>query len=119
MPENTRYLDVKLLDNEYRVVCAPEERDDLLAAVDHVDRKMREIARLSKSAGNPERVAVMAAMEIAHEFLQLKEKATTTPLLTLPLSKNDTQGLDSDAILRKISDMDIKLDAVLGLDRLL
>jgi cell division protein ZapA len=119
MPENTQYLDVKLLDNEYRVVCVPEEREALLAAVDHVDRKMREIAKLSKNAGNPERVAVMAAMEIAHEFLQLKEKAVAMPLLTPSSSKNDAQGLDNDAILRKISDMAIKLDVALGLDRLL
>ncbi|MDR1163697.1 MAG: cell division protein ZapA [Candidatus Accumulibacter sp.] len=119
MPDSAQYLDIKLLESEYRVVCAPDEKEALLAAVAYVDGKMREITRMSKNAGNTERVAVMAAMEIAHEFLQLKAKPPPQPSFSSPSPENDAQGLDNDSILRKISDMEIKLDAALGLDRLL
>ena len=43
------FLDVKIMGREYRVACAPEERDALLAAVDLVDGKMREIAQRTKT----------------------------------------------------------------------
>ena len=55
------------MGREYRVACGAEERDALLAAVDLVDNKMREIAQRTKST-IAERVAVMAALNIAHEL---------------------------------------------------
>ena len=61
------FLDVKIMGREYRVACSPEERDSLVAAVDLVDNKMREIAQRTKST-IAERVAVMAALHIAHEL---------------------------------------------------
>ena len=33
MTADSSYLDVKIMGREYRVACAPEERDALLAAV--------------------------------------------------------------------------------------
>ena len=62
------FLDVKIMGRDYRVACTPEERDALLAAVELVDGKMREIAQRTKST-IAERVAVMAALNIAHEHL--------------------------------------------------
>ncbi|MDR2508090.1 MAG: cell division protein ZapA [Candidatus Accumulibacter sp.] len=112
MADDAQYLDVTLLDKEYRVVCAQNERDDLLAAVAYVDDKMREIAGKSRSAGNTERIAVMVAMNIAHEFLRFRIKAAS-------VLKNSDQGLDNANILRKISEMEGKLDAVLGSGKLL
>ena len=55
-------LDVKIMGREYRVACSPEEREALLAAVDLVDGKMRDIAQRTKNT-IAERVAVMAALE--------------------------------------------------------
>lgn len=60
-------LDVNLQGREYRVACMPEEREALLAAVAHVDAKMGEIATKTKSSG--ERLAVMTALNLAHELL--------------------------------------------------
>lgn len=62
------FLDVKIMGRDYRVACTPEERDGLLAAVELVDNKMREIAQRTRST-IAERVAVMAALNIAHEHL--------------------------------------------------
>ena len=55
----------------YRVTCADDERDALLAAVAYVDKKMTEIKAASKVAGT-ERIAVMAALNIANELLSVK-----------------------------------------------
>lgn len=45
MSSEQNYLDVKIMGREYRVACTPEERPSLMAAVDLVDGKMREIAQ--------------------------------------------------------------------------
>jgi len=68
MSGEQNFLDVKIMGREYRVACMPEERDALLAAVDMVDGKMRDIAQRTRST-IAERVAVMAALNIAHEHL--------------------------------------------------
>lgn len=64
---------VKLLDREFLVGCQPEEREGLLAAVDHLDRKMREIRHASRSPGY-DRVAILAALDIANDLLVLQRK---------------------------------------------
>lgn len=62
------FIDVSIMGREYRVTCKPDERESLLAAVAVVDERMRDISAKSKSA-TPERVAVMAALNITHESL--------------------------------------------------
>jgi cell division protein ZapA len=103
MPEmsaETNFLDVKIMGREYRVACLPEERAALLSAVDLVDGKMREIAQRTKSS-IAERVAVMAALNIAHERLTLIEGSVPT------------DGVDTSDTKRRIEDMGARLDAVL------
>ena len=62
---------VRLLDREFLVGCAPEEREGLLAAAAYLDGKMRELRGSSRSVGY-DRVAVLAALSVAHELLQLR-----------------------------------------------
>lgn len=61
-------LDVTILGRELRVSCPEDERDELLQAVAYLDRKMREIQGTGKVA-SVERIAIMAALNIAHELL--------------------------------------------------
>lgn len=68
MSGETEVLDVKIMDRAFRVSCPPGERDQLMQAVGLVDARMREIKAAGKLAGT-ERVAVMAALNIAHELL--------------------------------------------------
>ena len=70
-------LDIKLQGREFRVACPPEERESLLAAVAYVDGRMGEIAEKTRSTG--ERLAVMTALNLAHELL-----ARTAPAADLP-----------------------------------
>lgn len=64
-------LDVKILDRELRVACPEDEREALLSAVAYLDRKMTEIRDAGKIV-NVERIAIMAALNIAHELLSTK-----------------------------------------------
>lgn len=59
---------VRILDKEYLIACPPEERDELLTAAKYLDGKMREIREAGRVIGT-DRIAVMAALNIAHELL--------------------------------------------------
>jgi cell division protein ZapA len=71
MSEKAKALEVNIMGRNYRVTCAEDEREALRAAVVYVDKKMTEIKAASKVAGT-ERVAVMAALNIANELLSVK-----------------------------------------------
>ena len=64
-------VNVRLLDREYTVGCTPEQRDGLLAAAKLLDNQMREIRGSNRMAA-VDRIAVLAALNIAHEFLQVR-----------------------------------------------
>ena len=61
-------MDVNILGRPFRVNCKDDEKEGLLKAVDYLDAKMREIRADGKVIGN-ERIAIMAALNIAHEYL--------------------------------------------------
>jgi cell division protein ZapA len=62
---------LKLLDRESHIACAPEERAGLVSAAQYLDAKMREMKANTRAPGF-DRVAVLAAVSIAHELLGLK-----------------------------------------------
>ena len=71
MSTKPKTLDVSIMGRNYRVTCADDEREALLAAVAYVDQKMTEIKMASKVSGT-ERIAVMTALNIANELLSIK-----------------------------------------------
>ena len=100
MAKEGSFLDVTILGREYRVACPPGEREALESAVGFVDGRMREIAGSSKNP-SPERVAVMAALNIAHEFLAHRA--------------SHAEGFDTAAAKRRIDAMEARLDALLAM----
>jgi cell division protein ZapA len=68
---NTLAITVNILDRDYQIACNNEEKELLLAAAKYLDQKMREIRDRGNVIGI-DRIAVMAALNIAHDFLQLK-----------------------------------------------
>lgn len=64
-------LDVAIMGREFRVACPEDERESLLQAVAYLDRKMREIRDHGKVIGL-ERIAIMAALNITHDYLTAK-----------------------------------------------
>jgi len=63
---------VRILDKEYRVACQPDERVELIESARLLDQRMREIRQTGRVVG-ADRIAVMAALNIAHELLLLQK----------------------------------------------
>jgi len=71
MSQETVPVVVEILGKEYRIACAENESDALLASARYLDEKMGDVRTGGKVVGS-ERIAVMAALNIAHELLQQK-----------------------------------------------
>jgi cell division protein ZapA len=64
---------LRLIDREFLIACPPEEREGLLEAARFLDSKMRDLRAHAKTPGF-DRLAVLAAISITHEFLQLRKQ---------------------------------------------
>jgi cell division protein ZapA len=88
-------VNVKILDREFTVGVDAEGREGLMAAAHLLDARMREIRGNNKMAAL-DRVAVLAALNLAHELIQLK-------------SGDQSQGAE---ISRTLGEMNQKLDGL-------
>ena len=68
---DAKSLQITIMGREFRVACPDDEQAGLLEAVDYLNKKMLEIRDAGKVIGL-ERIAIMAALNIAHEFLSTK-----------------------------------------------
>ncbi len=101
----SKTIEVKLLGKEYRVACEPAERESLTAAVAFLDAKFKEAGdkTAGSARGSGERVAVMVALNLAHELLAAKN----TPA-------NVAMALESESVQRRINSIEAKLDESLA-----
>jgi cell division protein ZapA len=67
-------LKIYILDKEYQVNCPPEEREALERSAQLLTEKMEEIRGGSQIIGL-ERIAVMAALNLAHDLIQTEQSA--------------------------------------------
>ena len=72
LPPNT--ASVSILDRDYLVACPPGEREALHAAARLLDSRLREMRQSARSA-TLERLAIMVALNLAHEQQQHKSRA--------------------------------------------
>ena len=82
------HLTVMILDREYRLSCSDDEKDALLNCAQYVDGKMQAIRDGGKIMG-ADRIAVMAALQIAHELFTAR----------------NGEGLEVGEIRRRLRDM--------------
>lgn len=73
MSQDISTLDVFILDKAYKIACPPSEQDNLRRAANYLDRKMREIRGSGKIMGL-DRIAVIAALNISHELLAMRQQ---------------------------------------------
>ena len=64
-------ITIKVLDRDYTVGCPAEQEQSLQAAAQLLDKQMRDIQGGNKTV-SLERVAVLAALNIAHDLQLLK-----------------------------------------------
>lgn len=77
MDEEITTLSVRILDKEYQVACPPEEVDALTTSARFLDTQMNEIRDSGKVFGL-DRIAVMAALNIANEFISSRDSLAST-----------------------------------------
>jgi len=97
MSVDAKGLQINIMGREFRVACAEDEQAGLLEAVDYLNGKMNEVRDRGKVIGL-ERIAIMAALNIAHELLSTKVGG----------------GFDIAEIKRRISGMEAALDKALA-----
>lgn len=96
-------ITISLMGREFRVGCPEGEEKQLLASVDYLNRKLKEVRDTNKVVGN-ERIAIMAALNIAHEFMSNNGKASAG-------------SFDGTAFKRRILAMQETLDSALDADQ--
>jgi len=72
MTQMYAHVNVKILDKEYQVACKASERADLLDSAELLNSKMLEIRDSGKVSGL-DRIAIMAALNLANELMQLRD----------------------------------------------
>ncbi|MEM8982511.1 MAG: cell division protein ZapA [Pseudomonadota bacterium] len=93
------HVTVRILEKEYQVSCPAEERADLLDSAELLNRQMREIRDSGKVVGL-DRIAVMAALNMANELLQ---------------TRNRDESLES-SLGKRIKSMAARIDSAIGSD---
>jgi cell division protein ZapA len=73
MTEPYAQVSVRILDKDYQVACPASERTDLLDSAEILNTKMREI-RDSGNIVGLDRIAVMAALNMANDWLQAQAR---------------------------------------------
>jgi cell division protein ZapA len=80
MKEETVPVTVKILEKDYRIACASNHKESLEDSAALLNDKMLEIRSSGKVIGS-DRIAVMAALNLAHDLLQQQQQtATDCPL---------------------------------------
>jgi cell division protein ZapA len=97
-------LSIQILGREYRVACPEGEEKQLQASVDYLNRRMKDLRDTGKVTGN-ERIAIMAALNIAHEFLSQKPSKAAGP------------SVDGADFRRRIASMQETLESALAADQ--
>jgi len=98
-------LTISLLGREFRVACPEGEESKILAAADYLNRKLKEVRDTGKVVGN-ERIAIMAALNIAHESMSKRANGAA-----------GASSLDTAAIRRRIASLQETLDTALEADQ--
>ena len=113
--ERAVQLDIQILGRDYKVACKEHERADLLAAVGFLDKRMREIRDGGKISG-ADRIAVMAALNLANELLRERR----TPAAAATSARSSSAGVDGPDARRRIMAMQAAIDQTMaGQEKLL
>ena len=86
-------VNISVLDREYTIGVEPDARDSLIAAARLLDSKMREVRGSNRMAA-VDRIAVLAALNLAHELQQLRDQTQGAQHETAALLESLQRKLD-------------------------
>lgn len=64
-------LNIKIMDKDYRVACPADQQESLMESAQFLNDRLNEI-KVKGSIIGTERIAIMAALNLAHELLGSK-----------------------------------------------
>lgn len=99
MSDNATAVSVSILGKQYPIACSPKEKDELLASARYLNQKMREIRDQGRIVGL-DKIAIMAALNIAHERTQVQLENRSSPESFSDRLKGLGQKID--ALLKRI-----------------
>jgi cell division protein ZapA len=89
-------LTVTIMGRDYRVACRAQERDELLACAQYVDKKMASVRDGGKVLG-ADRIAVLVALQLAQELFSMRN-ADDVPIVDLRRRLRELNDLASDML---------------------
>ncbi len=93
---DTTPISVQILDKDYRIACQRGEQDGLYASARYLDQRMREVRQAGKVIG-ADRIAVVVALNITHELLQIRK----------------SQSFSEEIVSRRIRNLQRKIEQIL------
>lgn len=96
MSSDVARVNVRILEKEYQIACPADQRATLLDCAELLNNKMREIRDSGRVIGL-DRIAVMAALNLAHELID---------------ERTDTGRID-DTVGEKIRSLRLRVESVL------
>lgn len=93
-------LELSILDRDYRINCPDGAEDQLRDAARFLNEKMLEIKNASSTAGKvlgTDRVAVIAALNITHQLLQLQHDQSQHNQLLDKINQRLDEALEKDS----------------------
>ncbi|HWK52952.1 MAG TPA: cell division protein ZapA [Hyphomicrobiales bacterium] len=100
MSSAARSVSIIIFGREYQISCPADEEEALRKSARYLDKQMEQVRSRGSSLGY-EKIAVLAALNIAHQLLKLDQQSNST--------ENDNQ--------RELKLLEGKIDAVLQASR--
>ncbi|MBB86390.1 cell division protein ZapA [Abyssibacter sp.] len=100
MVDEARSITVTIMGREYQIACPPEEHERLTECAEYLNGRMNAIRKRGRSMGI-ERIAIMAALNIARDFLDNRDAGS------------DHGDVDESAR-RRLRQMELSIDQALS-----
>lgn len=75
----TQTVTITLLDKPYQINCTPDEREELIESARMLNLRMLDVKKTGAVIGL-ERIAIMAALNLAHEVVRAQQAGATTDM---------------------------------------
>jgi cell division protein ZapA len=93
--KNTARVSVRILEKEYVVACPVEERSALLDSAELLNARLRDIRESGKVVGL-DRMAVIAALNLAHDLIKLQQQERDLEQVTGQRVKAMRERIDTE-----------------------
>ncbi len=94
--DNITPVTVHILEKEYRISCAQEERPGLLESARVLDERMRQVRQSGRVHG-ADRIAVMAALNLIYELMRERDQRTQTSVRLKGLQERVSHAVSGES----------------------